>query len=169
MNRWCNIVQTPNSPTPQEDHRMPQTCTSEKCDNLDKYNKFINELSVRVEGGWPPADHIPHYEDLLRHTLGLPPRVKQNKKTYPVSVQDIKRNRLAPQPDSDKRTESDKESTSTATTKTELQSSERQQLSEDKELPFQQGLPLKEDNINSKTRGHMRRSRKKFKNSRPQS
>ena len=23
MNRWCNVVQTPNSPTPQEDHRMP--------------------------------------------------------------------------------------------------------------------------------------------------
>ena len=68
----------------------------------------------------PPADHIPHDEDLLRNTLGLPPRVKQDKETYPVSAQDIKRNWLAPQPDSDKRTESDKESTSTATTKTEL-------------------------------------------------
>jgi len=87
---------------------------------LDKYNKFINELSVRVEGGWPQADHIPHNEDLLRHTLGLPPLLKQDKETYPVLVQDIKRNRLAPQPDSDKRTESDKESTSIATTKMEL-------------------------------------------------
>ena len=135
---------------------MPQTCSSEKRDILDKYNKFINELSVRIEGGWPPADHIPHDEDLLRHTLGLPPRVKQDKETYPVSVQDIKRNRLASQPDSDKRTESDKESTSTATTKMKLQSSERQQLSKDEELPFQQGLPLKEDNINSKICGHNR-------------
>ena len=52
------------------------------------------------------------------------------------------------------RTESDKESTSTATTKMKLQSSESQQLSEDEELPFQQGLLLKEDNINSKTSGH---------------
>jgi hypothetical protein len=33
---------------------------------------------------------------------------------------------------------------------------EKQQLSEDEELPFQQGFPLKEDNINSKTRGHNR-------------
>src|SRR6185295_7579883 len=122
MSRWCNIVHAPNSPTPQEDHRMPQTFSSEKWNNLDKYNKFINELSVRVEGGWPPADHIPHDEDLLRHTLRLFPRVKQDKKTYPVSVQDIKRNQLAPQPDSDMRTESDKESTSTATTKMKLQS-----------------------------------------------
>jgi len=36
----------------------------------------------------------------------------------------------------------------------ELQSSEMQQLSKDKELPFQQGLPLREDNINSKIHGH---------------
>ena len=121
MSRWCNMVQAPNSPTPQEDHRMPQTSSSEKWDNLDKYDKFINELPVRIEGGWPPADHIPHDEDLLRHTLGLPPRVKQNKKTYPVSVQDIKRNRLAPQPDSDKTTEPNKKSNFTV--KGELQSS----------------------------------------------
>ena len=65
MSRWCNVVQTPNSPTPQEDHRMPQTSSSEKRDNLEKYNKFINELSVRIKGGWPLADHIPHDEDLL--------------------------------------------------------------------------------------------------------
>jgi hypothetical protein len=37
----------------------------------------------------------------------------------------------------------------------ELQSSgERQQLSEDEELPFLQGLPLKEDNVNQKNRTH---------------
>ena len=153
MGHWCNIVQTPNSPTPQEDHRMPQKSSSGKRDNLDKYDKFINELSVRIEGGWPQADQIPYDEDLLRHTLGLSPRVKQDKETYPVSVQNIKRNRLVPQPDSDKRTEPDKNSTPTVTTKGELQSSnqgERQQLSEDGELPFQQCLPLKEDNINLK-------------------
>jgi len=46
MSHWCNVVQTPNSPTPQEDHRMSQTSSSEKWNNLDKYNKFINEFSV---------------------------------------------------------------------------------------------------------------------------
>jgi len=52
-----------------------------------------------------------------------------------------------------KKTESDKESTSTTTTKGELQSSNqrgKQQSSEDEELPFQHGLPLKEDIVNSK-------------------
>ena len=82
--------------------------------------------------------------------------MKPDKEVYPNSVQDIKTNRLALQPDSDKKTESDKESTSTATTKMELQSSEKQQLSEDEELPFQHSFPLKEDNINSKTRSHNR-------------
>ena len=130
MNCWCNIVQTLNSNTPQEDHRMPQTSSSEKWNNLDKYNKFINDLLVLVEGGWPPADHIPHDENLLRHTLGLPPRVKQDNEVYPAS--DIDRNRRVPQPDSDKKTESDKESTSTITTKTKLLSKERQQFSEDR-------------------------------------
>ena len=68
----------------------------------------------------PPADHTPYDEDLLRHTLGLPPRVKQDKETYPVSDQVLKRSRLALQLDSDKKNESDKESTSTTTTKIEL-------------------------------------------------
>ena len=89
-----------------------------KSDNLDKYNKFINELSVRIEGGWPLADQIPYDEDLLWHTLGLPSRVKQDKEAYPASVQNI--NRLALQLDSDKRTEPDKESISTVTIKVEL-------------------------------------------------
>ena len=115
MSRWCNIVQTPNSPTPQEDHRIPPTFSSEKRNNLDKYNKFINELSVRIEGGWPLADHIPYDEDLLRHTLIFSPQIKQDKEVYPAS--DTKRNRLAPQPDSDKGTESDKKSTSAVTIK----------------------------------------------------
>ena len=30
MSRWCNIIQTPNSPTPQVDYRMLQTCSLEK-------------------------------------------------------------------------------------------------------------------------------------------
>ena len=138
MSRWCNTIRIPNSPTLQEDHRTPQIYSLKKRDNLDKYDKFINELSVRIEGGWPPADHIPNNEDLLRLTLGLSPRVKQDKEVYPAP--DIKRNRLAPQPDSDKKTESNKESTSTVTTKSELQSSnqeERRQSSEYEELPFQ--------------------------------
>ena len=122
ISRWCNVVQTLNSPTPQEDHRMPQKNSTEKRDNLDKYDKFLNELSVRIEGGWPPPDHIPYDEDLLRHTLGFTSRVKPDKKLYPDSDQVLQESRLAIQPDSDKRTESDKESTSTATTKRELQS-----------------------------------------------
>ena len=137
MSRWCNVIQTPNSPTPQEDHRMPQTSSSEKWDNLDKYNKFINELSVRIQGGWPSVDHIPYDEDLLRHTLGFSPRVKEDKETYPVS--DVKRNRLATQLDSDKETES-KKSTSIVTIKRERQSTSQrlmEQFSEDEELPFQ--------------------------------
>ena len=108
---------------------------------------------------WSPADTLPYDENLLRHTLGLSLRVNSNTEFYPDSVQVIKRNQFALQLDSDKKTESDKESTSTVTTKGELQSSnqrEKQQLSEDEELPFQQGLPLKEDSIN-------------LKNSRPQS
>ena len=123
---------------------MPHKYSSEENDNLDKYDEFINELSVRVEGGWTPADHVPYNEDLLRHTFGLSPRIMEDKEVYPTS--DIKRNRLGSQLDSDKGTESDKKSTSTVTIKRERQSinpREKQQLSEDEELPFQQGFPLK--------------------------
>jgi len=140
ISRWCNIIQTPNSPTPQENHRMPQLFSSEERDNLDKYNQFINELSVRIEGGWSPADTLPYDEDLLRLTLGLSPRLKTNEEFYPDSDQIVKRNRPTIQPDSDKKTESDKESTFTVTTKRELQSSnekERGQFLEYVELPFQ--------------------------------
>ena len=136
MSRWCNVVQIPDSPTPQDDHCMPQKYSSEENDNLDKYDEFINELSVRVEGGWTPADHVPYNEDLLRHTFGLSPRIMEDKETYPVSDQLLKRSRLALQLDSDKKNESDKEATSTTTTKIELQSGEVKQLSEDEELPF---------------------------------
>ena len=124
---------------------------------MDKYNQFINELSVRIEGGWSLADTLPYDEDLLRLTLGLSPRVKTNEEFYPASDQVLKRNRLAIQPDSDKKTESDKETNSTVTTKGELQSSsqrKRQQFLEDEELLFQQGLPLKEDNKKSKIPDH---------------
>ena len=86
---------------------------SKERDNLEKYNQFINELAVRIEGGWPPVDHIPHNEDFLQHTLGLTPQDKQDKEVYPVSVQD----RLIPQPDLDKKTESDKKSIFTVTIK----------------------------------------------------
>ena len=120
MSRWCNVVQIPNSPTPQDDHCMPQIYSSEEKDNLDKYDEFINELLVRNEGGWLPADHVPYDEDLLRHTFGLSPRIKEDKEVYPAS--DIKRNRLEPQLDSDKGTESNKKSTSKVTIKGERQS-----------------------------------------------
>jgi hypothetical protein len=140
MSRWCNIIQTPDSPTPQENCRKPQLFSPEEHDNLDKYNEFINKLSVRIEGGWSPAETLPYDEDLLRLTLGLSPRLKTNEKFYPDSDQIFKRNRPTIQPDSDKKTESDKESTFTVTTKRELQSSnqkERGQFPEYVELPFQ--------------------------------
>ena len=65
MTRWCNVIQTPSSPTPQEIHCTPYLFSMAEHDNLDKYNKFINELSARIEGGWSPADTLPYDEDLL--------------------------------------------------------------------------------------------------------
>ena len=65
ISHWCNIVQTPDSPTPQENRRKPQLFSPEERDNLDKYNQFLNELLVRIEGGWSPADTLPYDEDLL--------------------------------------------------------------------------------------------------------
>ena len=126
-----------------------QLFSSKECDNLDKYNQFINELAVRIEGGWSPPNTLTYDEDLLRFTLGLSPRAKTNEEFYPDSDQVLKRKRLAIQPDSDKKAEPDKKSTSTVYTKGEMQTSneeERQQFSEYEELPFQQGFPLKEDN-----------------------
>jgi len=127
MSRWCKVIQTPNSPTPQESLRTPHLFSMEECDNLDKYNKFINELSAQIEGGWPPADTIPYDEDLLRLTIGLYPRAKTNEEFYPDWIKSLKRNRLVIQPDSDKKTEPDKESTSTITTKGEPQSSNQRE------------------------------------------
>ena len=121
MSRWCNVIQTPNSPTPQENHRTAQLFSLEERDNLDKYNQFINELSVRIEGGWSPTDTLPYDEDLLRLTLGLSPRDKTNQEFYPDSDQAV--DQSATQPDSGKKTESDKESIPIVTTKGELQPS----------------------------------------------
>ena len=119
MGRWCNVinqsapnVQTLNSPTPEVDHRMPQLFSSRERDNLDNYNKFMNELSVRIEGGWPPPNTLPYDED-LRHTLGLSPRVKTSDKFYPDSDKHYKRSRLTQEPVSNKKIESDQKSTST--------------------------------------------------------
>ena len=106
MSRWCNTIQTPNSPTPQEDLRMSRLFSLKEHDNLEKYDKFINKLSVRIKGGWFPAGTVPYDED-LRYTLGL----------SPDSDQVLKRNRLVLQLYSDKKTEFDKGSTSTATKK----------------------------------------------------
>jgi len=106
---------------------------------LEKYNKFINELSVRIEGGWSPAGTLPYDQDLLQLTLGLSPRVKRNEEFYPDLDQVLKANRFASQSALVTKMESDKESTSAATTKRELQSSnqrEKGQFSEYEELPF---------------------------------
>ena len=94
---------------------------------MDKYNQFINELSIRIEGRWSPADTFPNDEDLLRLSLGLSPQVKTNEEFYSNSDQAVKRNRLAIQPDSDKKAESDKESISTISTKGELQTSNQRE------------------------------------------
>ena len=140
MSYWCNVIQTPNSPTPQENRRTPQLFSPEERDNLLKYNQFINEFSVRSEGGWSPENTLPYDEDLLRFTLGFSPRVKTNEELYPDSDQVFKRNRLAIQPASDKKTESNKESISAVTIKRELQPSiqeeQRRQFLEYEELPF---------------------------------
>ena len=123
MSHWCNVIQTPNSPTPQKNYRMLQLLSSEERDNLDKYNKFINKLSVRIEGGWSPADIPPHDEDPLRFTFGLSPQAKTNGEFSQDSDQVLKRNQFVTQTASDRKTESDKESTLTVTTKGELQPS----------------------------------------------
>jgi len=103
-------------------------------------NQFINEFLVRSEGGWSPENTLPYDEDLLRFTLGFSPRVKTNEELYPDSDQVFKRNRLAIQPASDKKTESNKESISAVTIKRELQPSiqeeQRRQFLEYEELPF---------------------------------
>ena len=128
---------------------MPQLFSPKERDNLNKYNKFMNEFSVRIEGGWPLVDTLPYGEKLLRHTLGLSPRVKTSDEFYPDSDQVHKENRFMTKSTSDKTAESDTKSISATTTKRELQSTNRRkkrQFSEYKELPFQQGLPLKEDN-----------------------
>jgi len=62
MGQWCNVIQTPSTPTPQEDHCMPQLFSPEEHNNLDNYNKFMNEFSVRIEGGWLPPDTLPFEE-----------------------------------------------------------------------------------------------------------
>ena len=126
LSRWCNVIQTPNSPTLQENHCTPQLFSPKERDNLDKYNKFVNEFLVRTEGRWSPADSIPYDEGLLRHTLGFSPRVKTDEEFYPDSDQAVKRNRSAIQPNSDNKMKSYKESTSTIDSKRELQSSNQE-------------------------------------------
>ena len=43
---WCNVIQISSSPTPQENHHIPQLFSSEERDNLEKYNELMNEFSV---------------------------------------------------------------------------------------------------------------------------
>ena len=62
---------------------MPPLFPPEEIEYLDKYNSFMNEFSVRVEGGWSPLDKLPYDEDLLRHTLRLSPQAESNVEFYP--------------------------------------------------------------------------------------
>jgi len=141
---------------------------------LEKFNGFMNDLSIRVEGGWPPPDNLPDDEDLL-HTLGLSPRVTpnhtgSNTDFYPYSesnqgVQTLRKG--APKrfwiPEestsgSRKKTESDRDSTFHNTinkglpagSKTREDKRRNRRDSEDIELPFQEGVPLQEED-NQKT------------------
>jgi len=133
MSRWCNIIhqpspnaQIPPSPTlvsgEHEAFSRPNSRYSpEELENLQKYNNFMNDLSVRVEGGWAPPDALPYNEDLLRQTLGLSSRVKTRDEFYPNSDQVYMINQSTQKFVSDKKTESDQESISINTTKRELQ------------------------------------------------
>ena len=86
MGRWCNVIhqpldaQPPLSPTPVPDERMPPLFSPEELENLDKYNSFMRDLSVRVEGGWFPLDTLPYNE--LRVA---PNRIGSNTDFYPDS------------------------------------------------------------------------------------
>ena len=176
MGRWCNTIyrtssgsQDPPSPTPALHQRMPPLYSTEELKNLERYNGFMNDLSVRVEGGWSPLDSLPYDEDLLRHTLGLSPRIGLNCDFYP----DSDRNQGVPTlregtpkrlqisensaSNSEKKTESDQNSRIFSPLKRPLCGSKREnslqdrQLSEDVELPFQQDVPLQEEDDDQKT------------------
>ena len=101
MIRWCNAIHQPDSnihfpksPTPASKEPVSPTeldsrHSADKLENLQKYNNFMNDLSIRVEGGWLPPDTLPYDEDLLYHTLGLshhvaPPLKSSNPEFYSI-------------------------------------------------------------------------------------
>lgn len=43
----------------------------EELKNLQKYREYLNDITIRAEGGWPFPDTLPYDEILLRYTLGL--------------------------------------------------------------------------------------------------
>ena len=45
MSRWCNIIQSLNLPTPQENHRTSHLFSLVECNNLDKYrSSWVDDL-----------------------------------------------------------------------------------------------------------------------------
>ena len=101
MIRWCNAIHQPDSnihfpksPTPASKEPVSPTeldsrHSADKLENLQKYNNFMNDLSIRVEGGWLPPDTLPYDEDLLYHNLGLshhvaPPLKSSNPEFYSI-------------------------------------------------------------------------------------
>jgi len=90
---------------------MPPLFSPEELENLEKYNGFMNDLSIRVKGGWLPPNTPSYDEDLLCHTLGLSPRIGSNTDFYPDSDKNqgarISKN---PASNSEKKTESDQNS-----------------------------------------------------------
>ena len=128
----------------------------------------MNDLSVRVEGGWAPPDALPYNEDLLRHILGFSTRgtlfhTRSNTGSYSNSERNQRVQTLregAPKRvwtpkntayESEKKLESDLDSPVHDPTKGPLwrpkkqnKQQDRQHL-EDAELPFQEGTPLQEE------------------------
>ena len=58
MGQWCNVIhqpspndQLPPSPTPMSDERMPPLFSPEELKILKKYNDFMDNISIRAEGG----------------------------------------------------------------------------------------------------------------------
>jgi len=47
MSRWCNIVQTPNSPTPQENHHTTQLFSSEEKEKDQFQENYSQEEAIK--------------------------------------------------------------------------------------------------------------------------
>ena len=68
MSRWCNTIQTPNSPTRQEDLRMPRLFSPKERDNLEKYDGSQSES--KADGSQQAPSHtMKTFFDSLSNSL----------------------------------------------------------------------------------------------------